>query len=331
MACPFFYWGPVPFFAYFWPLATTATACLNGLMDIPYLIDFEPNTGNAQAVSPLIQRVVAPNAGPFTAWGTGSYIVGADTVAVIDPGPLRDDHLAALTTALEGKTVSHILVTHTHLDHSPLAGILAEQTGAPVLAFGPHGSGREAGLAGEQVEAGADMDFAPDIRLADGELVEGDGWTIEAVHTPGHTSNHLCFALREEQALFTGDHIMGWSTTIISPPDGDMARYMASLDKVLARGEKRLIPCHGPVIDDPEAFIGALINHRQAREAKILTAVRDGIKAVEPIVASVYTDVAKELHPAAARSTLAHLIHLIDQGLVEANGDAGLDSHYKPA
>lgn len=316
---------------FFWPLATAATACLNGLMDIPYLIDFEPNTGSAQAVSPLIQRVVAPNAGPFTAWGTGSYIVGRDTVAVIDPGPARDDHLAALTVALEGRTVSHILVTHTHLDHSPLASILAAQTGAPVLAYGPHGAGREAGLAGEQVEAGADMDFTPDIRLADGELVEGDGWTLEAIHTPGHTSNHLCFALREEQALFTGDHIMGWSTTIISPPDGDMAQYMASLDKVKARGEKRLIPCHGPVIDDPEAFIAALIAHRQAREAKILAAVRDGMEAVEPIVARVYTDVAQDLHAAAARSTLAHLIHLVDQGLVVANDGLGLDALYQPA
>lgn len=300
-------------------------------MDIPYLIDFEPDYGAVQTVSPLVQRVVAPNAGPFTAWGTGSFIVGTDRVAVIDPGPLRDDHLAALTAALEGRTVSHILVTHTHLDHSPLARRLAEQTGAPVLAFGPHGSGREAGLAGEQVEAGADMDFAPDIRLADGALVEGEGWSIEAVHTPGHTSNHLCFALREEQALFTGDHVMGWSTTIISPPDGDMAAYMISLEKLLARGDKRLIPCHGPVIEDPAPFLRALIAHRKAREAKILQAVQDGIEAVDAIVARVYTDVAKALHPAAARSTLAHLIHLIDQGLVATDSDAGLDSRYRPA
>jgi glyoxylase-like metal-dependent hydrolase (beta-lactamase superfamily II) len=300
-------------------------------MAIPYLIDFEPQHGSAQIVSPLVRRVVAPNQGPFTAWGTGSYIIGADSVAVIDPGPERDDHLAALIAALTGKTVSHILVTHTHLDHSPLARALADETGAPVLAFGPHGSGREAGLAGEPVEAGADLDFAPDHRLADGELVEGDGWTIEAVHTPGHTSNHLCFALREEQALFTGDHIMGWSTSIISPPDGDMAKYMASLDKLLARGEKRLIPCHGPVIEDPQTFIRALIAHRQAREAKILAALQDGVAAVEAIVARVYTDVAAELHPAAARSTLAHLIHLIDQGLVCADGENGLSALYKPA
>lgn len=298
-------------------------------MDIPYLIDFEPDHGTPQDISPLVRRVVAPNAGPFTAWGTGTYIVGKKNVAVIDPGPLRDDHLAALTAALQGQTVSHILVTHTHLDHSPLARVLADQTGAPVLAYGPHGAGREAGLAGEQVEAGADMDFAPDQCLADGEIVAGDGWTIEAVHTPGHTSNHLCFALHEENALFTGDHIMGWSTTIISPPDGDMAHYMASLDKVLTRSDERLIPCHGPTIDDPGTFVRALIAHRRAREARILAAVQDGLEAVDAIVARVYTDVAEILHPAAARSTLAHLIHLTDQGLVDIEGEAGLNSRYQ--
>lgn len=301
-------------------------------MDIPYLIDFEPDHGEAQDVSPLVRRVVAANPGPFTAWGTGTYIVGTGKVAVIDPGPVRDDHLAALTKALEGHTVSHILVTHTHLDHSPLARALADQTGATVLAYGPHGSGREAGLAGEQVEAGADIDFAPDQSLADGEIIEGDGWTIEAVHTPGHTSNHLCFALREENALFTGDHIMGWSTTVISPPDGDMAEYMASLDKVLERGDKRLIPCHGTTIDDPEPFIRALIAHRKAREAKILKAVQNGLETVDAIVAAVYTDVAPELHPAAARSTLAHLVHLADQGLISASDDdQGLKALYRPA
>ncbi|MDF1747491.1 MAG: MBL fold metallo-hydrolase [Alphaproteobacteria bacterium] len=273
---------------------------------------FNPHYGEAVTLSPLIRRVVAPNASAFTFYGTGTYILGkGQNVAVIDPGPLRDDHYQALTLALTGDTVSAILITHTHMDHSPLAARLKADTGAASYGFGPHG-GNDA----VQVEEGADRDFTPDIILKDGDLVSGDAWTVEAVHTPGHTSNHLCFALREENVLFSGDHVMGWSTCVISPPDGDMAAYMTSLRKLLERPEDVYYPTHGNPITNAKQHVEGFIAHRQDREAQILTCLKSGLQTIGDMVPAMYRDVPEKLHPAAARSVLAHLLHMMAQDVV---------------
>ena len=271
--------------------------------------NFDCAYGVAEQVSPLIRRVVARNPGPFTFLGTGTYIVGRGWVAVIDPGPDLSDHVAALLAALAGEKVTHILITHTHIDHSPAAAALKAATGAPSLGFGPHGA------VGETGEAGADLAFRPDIRLADGDGVSGEGWSLTALHTPGHASNHLCFALAEEQALFSGDQVMGWSTTVVGPPDGDMAAYMASLDRLLARGDKIYWPTHGGPIRDPRAHVAELIAHRRARRATILEALSAGPSRPADIVVKVYRGLDPRLVEAAAESVRAHLIELAAAGL----------------
>lgn len=277
--------------------------------------NFTCEYGAVDAVSPLIRRIVARNPGPFTFRGTGTYIVGRGKVAVIDPGPDLAEHVDALLRALEGETVTHILVTHTHRDHSPAAAALKATTGAPTFGFGPHGT------VGEAVEAGGDFDFVPDQRMSDGDSVEGPGWRLEAVHTPGHTSNHLCFALPQERALFSGDHVMGWSTTVIAPPDGDMAHYMASLERLLGRGDAIYWPTHGGPIHDPQAHVRALIAHRRARGDAILAALTAGPATPAELVSKVYEDLDPRLVRAAARSVLAHLIELAERGKVARDGE----------
>jgi glyoxylase-like metal-dependent hydrolase (beta-lactamase superfamily II) len=281
-----------------------------------------------QRISPLISRVLADNPGPFTFKGTGVYIVGARDVAVIDPGPDIPAHVAALKRALEGRRVTHILVTHTHSDHSPAAAPLKEWSGAPTYAFGPHGSGKAD--EGVRVEEGGDRAFVPDMRVKDGDVIEGDGFRLECVYTPGHTSNHMCYALEEEKSLFTGDHVMGWSTTVVTPPDGDMAAYMASLRKLLARDDRILYPTHGGPVRDPKPFLQAYIDHRLEREAQIVACLRDGIAAIPEMVARIYADVDRRLHPAAARSVLAHLIQMQQEGRVAVDG-AGAEARYRLA
>lgn len=270
--------------------------------------------GVVDQVSPLIRRVVAQNPGPFTFRGTGTYIIGRGTVAVIDPGPDLPAHVEALLRALDGETVSHILVTHTHRDHSPAAVALKRATGARTYAFGPHGA------LGEAVEAGADRDFTPDIRMSDGDAVEGPGWRLEAVHTPGHTSNHLCFALAEESALFSGDHVMGWSTTVIAPPDGDMAQYVRSLKHLLTRDDAVYWPTHGGAIGKPHAHVRALVAHRRMRGSAILAALARGPASAAGLVPLVYHDLDPRLVHAAARSVLAHLIEFEARGDVVRDG-----------
>ena len=271
--------------------------------------------GVIEPVTPLIRRVVARNPGPFTFHGTGTYVVGHGKVAVIDPGPDLAEHVDALLAALAGETVTHIMVTHTHRDHSPAAAALKRATGAPTYGYGPHG------VHGETVEAGADHDFVPDHAMGHGDAVEGQGWHLEAVHTPGHTSNHLCFALPEERTLFSGDHVMGWSTTVIAPPDGDMADYMASLALLHRRDDGVYWPTHGGAIRDPRAHVGALIEHRNGRRDAIMAALASGAMSPADLVARIYLDLDPRLVHAAARSVMAHLIELRDRGAVVAEGE----------
>ena len=292
---------------------------------IPFVRDLAFEYGRCDRVSPLIRRVIADNPGPFTYTGTGTYIVGRGEVAVIDPGPDNDAHLQALMAALEGERVSHILVTHHHLDHSPLARPLAALTGAIIHGRAAPGAASSA----PGLEAGDDGGFRPDVEVADGARFEGPGWTLEAVTTPGHTSNHVCYALAEENALFSGDHIMGWSTTVITPPDGDMGDYFASLDKVKARGFTTLWPTHGAPVTEVAPFVQAYIDHRRAREAQILAALAEGPTTIQAMVPSLYATVDPRLHPAAARSVLAHLLLLVKDGRVVSDGPPGLDSVYR--
>jgi glyoxylase-like metal-dependent hydrolase (beta-lactamase superfamily II) len=274
-------------------------------------------TGTIEQLSPLVRRVLAPNPSPFTFTGTQVHIVGKGSVAVIDPGPELPDHLDALLAALEGERVAAILCTHTHRDHSPASRALAKATGAPIVGC--------VALAieddGPRSDDEFDPDYTPDRVLADGESVQGPGWILEAVHTPGHTSNHLCFALPEEGALFTGDHVMGWSTTIVSPPDGDMAAYMASLDRLLGRDDRVYYPAHGTAVEAPQQLVRDLIAHRRGREKQILDQLRGGEGRISAMVPAMYKGTDPRLYPAAERSVLAHLIDLEARGLVVQEGD----------
>ena len=297
--------------------------------EIPFRRDFAFEYGRAERLTPLIRRVVARNPSPFTFKGTGTYIIGNGKVAVIDPGPKQQDHIDALLKALEGETVTHILITHTHNDHSPAAAAIKAATGAKTYGFGPHGSGRPEERVGGVTEEGGDHAFAPDIVMRDGDAVEGPGWRLAAVHTPGHTSNHLCFALPEERTLFSGDHVMGWSTSVIAPPDGDMAAYMASLDKLLARGDAVYWPTHGPAISDPQRHVRAFIAHRRERESGIVDCLRAGCETVDSLVERLYVGLNPALRRAAGRSVLAHLIDLIGRDIVAADGPPTVAAHYR--
>jgi len=295
-------------------------------MTIPFVREFDFEYGVCQPISPLIERVVADNPGPFTYTGTGVYIIGDKNVAVIDPGPAIENHKAALKKALEGRRGTHVLVTHHHIDHCPMAAPLAEEHGCQVYGYGLQ---TRKPVDGEvRLEAGDDLNFKPDIEICNGLKINGDGWTIEAIHTPGHTSNHMCYALREENVLFSGDHIMGWSTSVVSPPDGHMGDYLNSLENILARKFNRIIPTHGPIIENPQEFVQAYIDHRLDRERQICKALENGLTEIMQIVEHLYTEIDKRLYPAAAHSVLAHLIRLREIGRVTANGNDGLKTEY---
>lgn len=295
---------------------------------IPFHKEFAFAYGEAHIVSPLIRRLVAPNAGRFTGPGTGTFIIGRGRVAVIDPGPDNADHFAALQSELHDETVTHVLVTHQHIDHSPLGRKLADRYGA--LLCGRRGLSTDEHGSAVREEAGDDDWFWPDIELEDGWCARGPGWTVRAVHTPGHTSKHYCFALDEENALFCGDHVMAWSTSIVSPPDGCMRDYLTSLERVRAMGFARLLPTHGAHIDNPAAFIEVYIAHRKAREAAILEQVSRGVASAREIVAVLYAEIDRALHPAAMHSVWAHLIHLVEQGKIAALPAPRIDARYVP-
>lgn len=294
---------------------------------IPFARDFEAPYGEPVTVSPLIRRVLARNPGPFTFKGTSTAIVGHGRVAVIDPGPDDPAHLAALRRALAGETVTHILVTHTHRDHSSAAHALQAWCGAPTYGFGPHPNAAGAG----GIEEGADRVFMPDRRVTDGMRIAGAGFAFACVHTPGHIGNHVCYALEEEKALFSGDHVMAWSTSVIAPPDGDMAAYFASLEKLLARDDRIYWPAHGGPVRDPPTFVAAYLAHRKAREAQIAALVADGVATVPDIAARAYTGLDPRLGPAARLSVLAHLVKLCEEGRVIGEPGPTPDAYFRPA
>jgi glyoxylase-like metal-dependent hydrolase (beta-lactamase superfamily II) len=285
-------------------------------MDIRAEIEAAPY-GHSERLSPLVRRVLAHNPSHFTYLGTGTYIVGNGAVAVIDPGPDDPAHLDAILAATEGEQVTHILVTHTHRDHSPLSRALKAETGAIIAGCAPLALDDN----GPRADAAFDRDYAPDRVLADGDRIAGVGWTLEAVHTPGHTSNHLCFALAEEKTLFSGDHVMGWSTTVVAPPDGDMRAYMQSLKLLLGRDDAIYYPTHGQPVTAPRRLVRGYLAHRRQREGQILRLLRAGPRTIPELVEAMYASVTPALHPAAGRSVLAHLIDMEDRRAVRRSGD----------
>lgn len=293
---------------------------------IPFIKTFDVEYGVATALSPTIRRVIARNPGPFTFAGTGTFLVGRGAVAVVDPGPDDPEHFAALLRALEGERVSHVLVTHHHMDHSPLARRLADHFGAELC-------GRPAIMTAEdggavRLEAGDDPHFRPDVLIADGWRARGPGWTLTALHTPGHTANHFCYAVAEENALLCGDHVMAWSTSIVSPPEGHMGRYLESLERIRDLDFATLYPAHGPHLVRPRAFIEAYIAHRRAREAQILSRLAEGPHTIRTLVEHLYRGTDRRLHPAAMHMLLAHLIDLTERGVTVARPDFSLQAVY---
>jgi glyoxylase-like metal-dependent hydrolase (beta-lactamase superfamily II) len=300
-------------------------------MALKFNVDFVPHYGEAVPVAPGVVRLTARNPSPFTFHGTNSYLVGHDSLAVIDPGPDDEDHFQALLKAIDKRPVSHILVSHTHRDHSPLAARLQEATNATVLAQGPHRPARplRAGETG-RLDASGDMEFQPDRAVSDGEPIHGDGWTLRAILTPGHAANHAVFALEGTGVLFSADHVMGWSTTIVAPPDGAMADYMCSLEKLIERDDRLLLPGHGGPVRAPRTFMRGLRTHRRMRERAILERIRKGDRTIAAMVAAIYRDTDPRLHGAAGLSVLAHLEDLVQRGLVSTDGAPALDGIYMP-
>ena len=272
----------------------------------------DQRTDIAQRLTPLVRRVLAPNPSPFTFTGTQTYIVGTNEVAVIDPGPADPAHIDGILAATEGERITTIICTHTHRDHSPAAAPLKAATGAQIIGCAPLTLEDD----GPRADAAFDTSYTPDRVLTDGERVTGPGWTLETVATPGHTSNHLCFHLIEENSLFTGDHVMGWSTTVVSPPDGDMADYMRSLDRLMARSDAVYYPAHGEPVTKPQQFVRGLAGHRKQRERQILRMLESGEGVIADMVPKMYAGIDERLYGAAGRSVLAHLIDLRDRGQV---------------
>nr|WP_255561507.1 MBL fold metallo-hydrolase [Pseudohoeflea sp. DP4N28-3] len=296
---------------------------------------FDAGDGRPVALAVNIMRLTAPNSGPLTFAGTNSYIVGTDTLAVIDPGPADEAHWQALLAAIGGRPVSHIFVSHTHRDHSPLATRLQQETGALTVAEGPHRASRPLhhGETNPLAES-SDLDFRPDINAEHGARIAGDGWEIEVLHTPGHTANHAAFALRgpgDDGIVFSADHVMAWATTIIAPPDGSMQEFMASLDMLLERDDRIYYPGHGGPVRRPRQFVRALRSHRRMRESAVLARISKGDRTIAEMVATIYRDTDKRLHGAAALSVLAHIEDLVERGLVTTDGPPGLRNHYEPA
>ncbi|MBV9753045.1 MAG: MBL fold metallo-hydrolase [Hyphomicrobiales bacterium] len=285
-------------------------------------------------LSPRLRRVIANNGGPFTFTGTCSYIVGRGEVAIVDPGPAGDEaHLDRLLDAIRGESLRHIVVTHTHRDHSPAARALKQATGAPIVGCGPHRPARpNAAQSRDRLDSGGDRDHVPDLLMREGDIISGPDWTLSAIATPGHTANHLAFALKEEKALLSGDHVMAWSTTVIAPPDGSMADYMASLQHLLTFDHVVYWPGHGGPVREPARYVRGLAAHRRRREMMVLDAVRNGAQEIDAIVEAAYPAIAPALAGAAGLSTLAHLEWLVERGeVISQSGQVSFDARYRPA
>lgn len=298
--------------------------------EISFDRNFEAVPEQMERVAPGVRRILADLPSPFTFKGTNTYVVGEGEVAVIDPGPHDSRHIEAILSALKGETITHILVTHTHRDHSPGAAALKAATGAKTYGEGPHRAARELHL-GETVamDTGGDESFVPDHALKDGETVEGKGFCIEAITTPGHCANHLAFALRGTDMLFSGDHVMGWATSIVAPPDGSMSDYMASLHKLEKRPETIYLPGHGNIVRDAKKLVGQYIEHREAREAAILRKLSRGESDIPGIVQAIYIGLDPRLTKAAAMTTYAHIETLVERDMVSADGGLSLDARYR--
>ena len=291
--------------------------------------EFDPAYGKAVEIAPDVQRITAPNKSAFTFHGTNTYIVGKRNVAIIDPGPIDESHFQAIESAIVGRNVTHIIITHTHVDHSPLAARIKELTGARTWAEGAHRAARDLHI-GEinPLDASGDKEFLPDNALAHGEMIEGEGWAMETLLTPGHTMNHACFALHGSGQIFSGDHVMGWATSIVAPPDGAMSDYMASLDIMIERPESVYFPGHGGRLDKAREFSRALRAHRKMRETAILSRVRKGDRTIKQIVGIIYKETDPRLHGAAGLSVLAHIEDLMANGLLESDGPPSIDGNY---
>jgi glyoxylase-like metal-dependent hydrolase (beta-lactamase superfamily II) len=300
--------------------------------DVPFNRNFPLKPGTVEEVRPGVRRVLCDNPSPFTFTGTVSYILGRGKVAIIDPGPDNEAHAKTLLDAVRGETVTHILVTHTHRDHSPNTARIKRATGATVYAEGPHRASRPRHESEKHnPESGADRDFAPDVRLAHGDIIEGAGFRLEAVATPGHTANHLAFAWPERGISFVGDHVMGWSTSIVAPPDGSMVDYMASLERLAARAEDLYFSGHGPEILEGPRYVRYLIRHREGREASILHRLGKGEADIPTMVRAIYIGIDPRLMTAAGYSVLAHLEDLVARGIVATDGDAVIGGTYRLA
>lgn len=286
--------------------------------------DFDPPYGEIENITDNLRRITAPNPAPYTFKGTGTYIIGHGHVAIVDPGPNIEAHIDAILTTLKHEKITHILVTHNHKDHSPAARPLSKLCGAKIYAYDVMNQQ----YTDVDAEEGIDKEFSPDVIIKDGDIIEGENWTIEAVHTPGHLSNHLCFSYLQEQALFTGDHIMGWSTTIISPPDGNMQDYLDSLEKLMDRDEKIYYPTHGLPIENPKQFVRQLHGHRLRRDKEIIRALEQGATTIDKIVQIVYSNIDQKLHLAASRTIYAHLIRLVDIGKLSTDNTPTEISQY---
>lgn len=301
---------------------------------MPSPAEFDPAPGVAEEAEPGLRRILAPNPSPMTFRGTNTYLLGTRDLAVIDPGPVSEPHLRAILDAvLPGQRISHIIVTHAHLDHSPLAAGLSAATGAPVLGFGPAHAGRSTvmtrlALTG-MAEGGEGIDtaFSPDETLADGDIIEGDGWSLEVLHTPGHIGNHICLGWGNR--CFTADHVMGWASSLVSPPDGDLTDFMASCARLMARDWRVFYPGHGAPVTDPATRLEWLVAHRRSREASVLGALSAGEATAARLAELIYKDTPAALLPAATRNVLAHLIDLHEKSVVAADGDISAQARFR--
>ncbi len=289
-----------------------------------------PEPGRLERLTPLVRRLVAGNGGPFTFTGTCTYVLGTGRVTVLDPGPGDPAHLSALLEALRGEQIDRIVLTHTHRDHADAVAALKEVTGAEIAGCGVHRAARPLALAEtDRLDASNNRDYRPDVEMREGDVLSGAGFTLEAMETPGHTMNHLVFALREENAIFSGDHVMAWSTSIVAPPDGSMRAYMESLQKLTKREETVYWPGHGGAVREPGRFVRALLHHRRQREASILDRVAQGEGTVSGIVDGIYQGLAPALRGAARLSVLAHLEDLVGRGLIMTDGTPSLESRFR--